>query len=68
MTLMDEKYNFDTFVGRKLYSFLYDSGLENIEVNMEAHHLIYGQAKESDIFNWTKESGNSRKKSETFIR
>jgi ubiquinone/menaquinone biosynthesis C-methylase UbiE len=54
MALLDEKYNVDTFVGRKLYSFLYDSSLENIEVNLEAHHLIYGPAKDTDIFNWTK--------------
>jgi SAM-dependent methyltransferase len=54
MDVLDEEYNFDTFVGRKLYSYLYDSGFENIELNLEAHHLIYGQAKEKDIFNWIK--------------
>jgi SAM-dependent methyltransferase len=54
VALLDEKYNFDIFAGRKLYSFLYDTGFENIEMNLEAHHLIYGQAKEADIFNWTK--------------
>ena len=62
MALSDEKYNFDTFVGRKLYSFLYDNGLENIEMNLEAHHLIYGQAKEADIFNWTKKVEMAAKK------
>jgi len=62
MALSGEKYNFDTFVGRKLYSFLYDSGCENIEVNLEAHHLIYGQAKEADIFNWTKKVEMAAKK------
>lgn len=54
MTLMDEKYNFDTFAGRKLYSYLFDGNYTNIEVGMMAHHLIYGKARESDIFNWTK--------------
>ena len=54
MNVLDEKYNLDTFAGRKLYSYLYDSGFENIEINLEAHHLIYGQAKEPDIFNWIK--------------
>jgi ubiquinone/menaquinone biosynthesis C-methylase UbiE len=62
MALSDEKYNFDTFIGRKLYSFLYDSGLENIEINLEAHHLIYGPAKETDIFNWTKKVEMAAKK------
>jgi SAM-dependent methyltransferase len=54
MNVLDEKYNFDTFAGRKLYSYLYDSGFENIEMNLEAHHLIYGQVKEKDLFNWIK--------------
>ena len=51
---LDEEFNFDTYAGRKLYSYLYDEGYENIQVEMMAHHLIYGQAREVDIFNWTK--------------
>jgi SAM-dependent methyltransferase len=54
MNVLDEEYNFDTFVGRKLYSYLYDNGFESIAINLEAHHLIYGQAREKDIFNWVK--------------
>jgi SAM-dependent methyltransferase len=54
MNVLDEEYNFDTFAGRKLYSYLYDNGFENIAINLEAHHLIYGQAREPDIFNWLK--------------
>ncbi|PKN77363.1 MAG: methyltransferase type 11 [Deltaproteobacteria bacterium HGW-Deltaproteobacteria-10] len=62
MALMDEKYNFDTFAGRKLYSYMYDNGFEKIEMNMEAHHLIYGRAKEADIFNWTQKVAVAAKK------
>jgi SAM-dependent methyltransferase len=62
MQVMDEKYNFDTFAGRKLYSFLYDSGFEKIGMNLDAHHLIYGQASEIDIYNWTKKVEMSAKK------
>lgn len=54
MALLDERYNFDTFAGRKLYSYLFDGRYGQIEANMTAHHLIYGKARESDIFNWTK--------------
>ena len=54
MEHLDEEFNFDTFAGRKLYSYLYDEGYENIQVEMISHHLIYGQAREADIFNWTK--------------
>jgi SAM-dependent methyltransferase len=54
MNAIDEKYNFDTYVGRKLYSFLYDAGLEDIEVELMPHNLIYGDIKEKDKFNLTK--------------
>ena len=49
-----EHYNFDTFIGRKLYSFLYDAGFENISVELMAHNLFYGEMKDSDKFNLTK--------------
>ena len=52
MAYLDEVHNFDTYAGRKLYSYLYDLNFENIEVELMAHHLIYGEAKEPDIFNW----------------
>lgn len=49
-----EKANFDPYVGRKLYSYLYDLGYEEIKIDLAAHHLIYGPIKETDDFNWTK--------------
>jgi SAM-dependent methyltransferase len=54
MNYMDEKYNFDTFIGRKLYSFLYDAGFEKIEIELMPHNLIYGEIKDKDKFNWIK--------------
>jgi SAM-dependent methyltransferase len=52
--LSQKKANFDPWAGRKLYSFLYDLGYENISLDVSAHHLIYGPLKEMDAFNWTK--------------
>jgi ubiquinone/menaquinone biosynthesis C-methylase UbiE len=52
--VMQKEYNFDPYIGRKLYSFLYDLGYENITMDMKAHHLIYGKVKAPDLFNWTK--------------
>lgn len=49
-----EHYNFDLFAGRKLYAHLYDMGFEDIEVRLVGHHLIFGELKESDEFNWMK--------------
>lgn len=54
METVDERYNFDTFIGRKLYALLYDAGLQNIQVELMAHNLFYGEMKDSDRFNLTK--------------
>lgn len=54
MKSLEERDNFDPYVGRKLYSFLYDLGYRDIDVKIEAHHQIFGELKESDNFNWTK--------------
>lgn len=54
MARLDEEHNFDTFAGRKLYSYLYDAGLEEITMNLMPHHLIYGELKDADLFNWVK--------------
>jgi SAM-dependent methyltransferase len=54
MKNVEEKENFDPYVGRKLYSFLYDMGYQNIDVKVEAHHQIFGELKQVDEFNWTK--------------
>jgi ubiquinone/menaquinone biosynthesis C-methylase UbiE len=49
-----EKADFDPYVGRKLYSYLYNLGYEEINVDLAAHHLIYGPIKTADDFNWTR--------------
>lgn len=60
---VEKKADFDPFVGRKLYSVLYDLGYRNIDVSMEAHHLIFGELNEVDEFNWTKKVEEGGKKS-----
>jgi len=50
--MMAEKYNFDPYVGRKLYTYLYDLGFRDIQVDLISHHLIYGELNSSDDFNW----------------
>ena len=67
MNFADEKYNFDTFMGRKLYSFLYDSGFENINVELMAHNLIFGEIKDKDKFNWYKKIEIAAMKAEKLI-
>lgn len=54
MTFAHEHFNFDIYAGRKLYAHLYDLGYEDISVDVTDHHLIYGELKESDEFNWMK--------------
>jgi len=54
MRLLEQKHDFDPYAGRKLYSYLYDLGYKDIEVDVSAHHLIYGDINEPDMFNWMK--------------
>lgn len=46
--------DFDPYVGRKLYSYVYDLGLTDIRVDLQAHHLIYGPLNHVDKYNWEK--------------
>ena len=54
MKVIEEKANFDPYAGRKLYSFLYDLGYQDIDVDAAPHHLIFGKLKDKDAFNWKK--------------
>ena len=54
MGILSARANFDPYAGRRLYAHLYDLGLEEIAVTIEGHHLIYGELRESDAFNWMK--------------
>ncbi|MDN3512897.1 MAG: methyltransferase domain-containing protein [Candidatus Brocadia sp.] len=51
---LEEKANFDPYAGRKLYSHLYTLGYYDINVDVAAHHLIFGKLKDVDAFNWIK--------------
>lgn len=46
--------NFDPYIGRKLYSFLFDSGFSSIRARVDAHHLIYGNISAVDMYNWSR--------------
>ena len=52
--MLQYKYNFDPYAGRKLYAYLYDLGYRDIQLNLLAHHLIYGKIRDEDLFNWIK--------------
>jgi len=52
--VLEDKFNFDPYAGRKLYSYLYDLGYENIAASVSTHHLIYGSLSDVDAFNFAK--------------
>lgn len=56
MASLQKKSNFDPFAGRKLYSHLFNQNLDDIEVMVAGHHVIYGDLEESDAFNWLKKA------------
>jgi len=37
-----------------LYSYLYDLGYQDIQLDLRAHNLIYGKIRYEDTFNWMK--------------
>lgn len=51
---MSGHYNFDPYVGRKLYTYLYELGFRDIQIDLTAHHLIYGDLRSQDQYNWIK--------------
>ena len=46
MNRLEEECNFDAYAGRKLYSYLFDNGFSDIQVDLMAHHLFFGSIKE----------------------
>ncbi|MDZ7830547.1 MAG: class I SAM-dependent methyltransferase [Desulfobacterales bacterium] len=49
---LEDERDFDPYAGRKLYSFLYDLNYTHINIDIKAHHMIYGKLQEKDEFNW----------------
>ena len=56
MKCLEKNFNFDPYVGIKLYSFFYDLGFKDIDVNLSPHNLIFGELKENEKFNWSKKA------------
>lgn len=54
MEKLERDHDFDPYIGKKLYSFLYDLGFKEINVDVGTHHLIYGELGEVDAYNWAK--------------
>ena len=63
LNILENHADFDPYVGRKLYSFIYDLEYEDIDVEMSQYNLIFGELKETDEFNWTKKVEVAAKKS-----
>ena len=68
MKKLEQDYNFDPYAGRKLYAYLYDLGFENIEMDLTAHHLIYGEVRKNDAFNWLKKQEVISKKTKDLYK
>ena len=62
MDMLEREYNFDPYSGRKLYAYLYDLGYQDLQVDLIAHHLIYGKIRDVDLFNWIKKVEVASKK------
>ncbi|ACV68308.1 class I SAM-dependent methyltransferase [Desulfohalobium retbaense] len=51
--LVDHR-DFDPQMGKKLYTYMYDAGMQDIAVSLGAHHLIYGHLQEKEAYNWSR--------------
>lgn len=52
--ILETRLNFDPFVGRKLYSYLYDLKFQEMDVKVAQYNLIFGELREIDRYNWMK--------------
>jgi len=62
--VLEEQFDFDPFVGRKLYTYLYDLDFTDIDVFVGTHHLFFGDLDEVDAFNWLKKVEVTSKKAD----
>lgn len=51
-TVLYKNNLFDINVGRKLYSYFYNSKMKKIAVHAGSHNVFYGKISENDIYNW----------------
>ena len=54
MEVISSRFNFDPFVGRKLYAHLFDLEFRDIDVTLAPHNFIFGRLSNVDSFNWMK--------------
>ena len=52
MNRLEQRAGFDPYAGRKLYAHMYDLKFKNIQLDVSAHHLIYGSLEATDEYNW----------------
>ncbi|MDW7771723.1 MAG: class I SAM-dependent methyltransferase [Desulfobulbaceae bacterium] len=51
MQELEEKFDFDPYIGRKLYSFLYDLGYQDIDVCVENNRVTFGRIDPVEVYN-----------------
>lgn len=54
LSIIEDKYNFDPYAGRKLYSYVYDLNYEEIDVDVSIYSVVFGELQDLNYFNWTK--------------
>lgn len=62
MDVLQMHANFDPYVGRKLYSYLWDLAYVDIDMDLTPHHLIFGKLGNVDAYNWTQKAQVAVKK------
>jgi ubiquinone/menaquinone biosynthesis C-methylase UbiE len=54
MAMLEKSSDFDPYVGRKLYSFVYDLGFQDIDVRVENYKITFGMIDQLEVANMLK--------------
>jgi len=49
---LQQHADWDPYIGRKLYTHMYDAGLSELDVRMDAHHLLFGSMESGQEDDW----------------
>jgi SAM-dependent methyltransferase len=49
---LERDSDFDPFAGRRIYTKLFDMGYTELDVQVSAHHLIFGALQDNERHNW----------------
>jgi len=63
---LETETDFDPYAGRRIYTKLFDLGYTELDVQVSAHHLIFGSLEDRDRRNWEQKLQTAARRAGTF--